>query len=107
MDGVAIVAGLVAGLDRVSTCCCACIGGICESSITLVSALHCAYGRAPIARSGVSIVTEIRAAVFSTEREAIPAHLVASLPRASGWSAIVIEALPSGLHNTAATAAIF
>ena len=44
----------------VSAACCACVSGICESIITLVSALCCACGRAPIARSGVSVtvVTE-------------------------------------------------
>jgi len=59
ISGVTIIAALAAGLDRVSTGGCAIISGIDASSVTLVSALHCACGRAPVARSGVSVVTEI------------------------------------------------
>jgi hypothetical protein len=87
VGGVAVVARLVTGTDSIAAICSAHINGISQSTIACVSALHCARGRAPIICMIVSIITEILHLQFSTEREAIAAHLVAVKPHAIRRSA--------------------
>jgi hypothetical protein len=75
------------------------VPGSCRAPKAGVSALHCASGRAAVARCCVVIVTEIGDIYLCPESFAVTTKLVACIPKALGNSTVAVVVVAAGVTH--------